>query len=256
MKKFKLVTESPGQSATDEQLSMMMTRYSLAKDYSINKDVLEIACGSGTALGYLSEVAESVVGGDIDLDLLKIASTNNENDLKISVKFIDAQNIELPNTYFDTIIFFEAIYYLDDISKFVEESLRVLRPKGTILISTVNCEWHGFNASPFFTRYSTAEDLINLFPESVCVNLLMSFLDSPKKSNYFVSLIRRIAIILNLVPRTMKGKQLLKRIFYGKLTKIPSQLYDGLGKVNNFVDYKDHKYEVQNYKQLYLIINK
>lgn len=256
MKQFKLVTESPGQGATFEQLSMIMTRYSLAKNYSINKDVLEIACGSGTALGYLSEVARSVVGGDIDNDLLKIARANNENNFKTSVQFIDAQNIEFPNSCFDTIIFFEAIYYLENAKKFIEECLRILRPNGTIIISTVNCEWHGFNPSPFSTRYFKAADLIQLFPNTVSVSLLMSFLDLPKKSNYFISLIRRIAIFLNLVPKTMKGKQLLKRIFYGKLTKIPNQLYDGLGKVNDFVDYKNHKNEVRSYKQLYLIINK
>jgi SAM-dependent methyltransferase len=256
MKQFKLVTESPGQGATCEQLSMMMTRYSLAKGYSIDKDVLEIACGSGTALGYLSSVAKSVVGGDIDQHLLKIACINNQGDLKISVKLIDALSIEFPDSYFDTIIFFEAIYYLDNVNKLVEECLRVLRPNGTILISTVNCEWHGFNASPFSTRYLKAEELINLFPNSAGVSLLMSFLDLPRKSNYFISLIRRIAISFNMVPRTMKGKQLLKRIFYGKLTKIPIQLYDGLGKVNDFVEYKDHKNKIKNFKQLYLIINK
>ena len=145
---------------------------------------------------------------------------------------------------------------MDNVNKFVEECLRILRPNGTILISTVNCEWHGFNISPFSTRYFKAEDLINLFPGSVNVSLLLSFIDLPKKSNYFISLIRRIAISLNLVPRTMKGKQLLKRIFYGKLTKIPNKIYDGLGKVNYFVDYKEYKNENKNFKQMYLIIKK
>ena len=86
MKKFNLVTEAPGQRATQEQLSMMMTRYNLAKEYSINKDIIEIACGSGTGLGYLSEFAKTVVGGDIDQELLEIANYNNCNINNISNK--------------------------------------------------------------------------------------------------------------------------------------------------------------------------
>jgi SAM-dependent methyltransferase len=256
MKNFNLVTEAPGQRATRQQLSMIMTRYNLAKEYSINKDIIEIACGSGIGLGYLSEVATSVVGGDIDQELLKISNVNNYDKDKISIHFLDAQNIPFPNLHFDTIIFFEAIYYLESVNLFVEECLRILRPNGTILISTVNCQWHGFNPSPFSTKYFNAEELLELFPKSMNINLLMSFIDLPKKSNYFISLIRRLAILLNLFPKTMKGKQLLKRIFYGKLIKIPHKIYDGLGEVNELIEYKDKKADIKNFKQLYLIISK
>ena len=65
-----------------------------------------------------------------------------------------------------------------------------------------------------------------------------------------------MAISYKLIPRTMKGKQFLKRIFYGKLKNIPNQLFDGLAEVNDFVEYKDFKNEVKNFKQLYLIIEK
>jgi hypothetical protein len=39
-----------------------------------------------------------------------------------------------------------------------------------------------------------------------------------------VSLLRRSAVALGLVPRTMTGKAWLKRIFYGRLEPVPARL--------------------------------
>ena len=36
-----------------------------------------------------------------------------------------------------------------------------------------------------------------------------------------VALIKRIAVTLHLIPKTMKGKEFLKRIFFGKLLVSP-----------------------------------
>lgn len=66
MSDFSSVTEVPGLRATDEQRSMLYTRYHLARTRSVGKDVLEVACGAGLGLGYLAETARSVTGVGID----------------------------------------------------------------------------------------------------------------------------------------------------------------------------------------------
>ena len=43
-----------------------------------------------------------------------------------------------------------------------------------------------------------------------------------------VSLIKRFAVRFHLIPRTMKGKEFLKRIFLGKLVPLPAELEDGM----------------------------
>lgn len=43
-----------------------------------------------------------------------------------------------------------------------------------------------------------------------------------------VSLIKKAAIKLHLMPKTMKGKEKLKRIFMGKLKPLPPEITDGL----------------------------
>ena len=39
-----------------------------------------------------------------------------------------------------------------------------------------------------------------------------------------VSLIKRTAVTMHLMPRSMKGKVWLKRIFYGHITPLPAEL--------------------------------
>ena len=58
-------------------------------------------------------------------------------------------------------------------------------------------------------------------------------LDSvPQKA---VSLIKGAAISLHLIPGSMKGKEWLKRIFYGRLTPFPAELEGELGHSQSLV---------------------
>ena len=46
-----------------------------------------------------------------------------------------------------------------------------------------------------------------------------------------VLLVKRAAVALRLVPKTMKGKALLKRLFFGPLQPAPAELTPGFGTV-------------------------
>ena len=254
MVNYSNVTEIPGQKATSSQLSMMMTRYHLAKLHSVNKDVLEVACGSGTGLGYISEAARSVVGGDIDVELVKIATNNYDGTSNVKVQILDAQNLTFSDNSFDLILLFEAIYYIPDVDAFIAEALRVVRPGGKIIIATVNCDWHGFNPSPYSVKYYQGKELLTMFEGKAKSELLVGFKDMPTGSNYYTSQVRRIAAKFGLIPNTMKSKEKLKRLFYGKLKPIPIVLYEGLAKVETLIPYEDVKDNDRFYKQLYLVV--
>jgi len=47
---YSLITEFPGLQATQEQLERLYQRYHFAKQFAPEKDVLEVACGSGIVL--------------------------------------------------------------------------------------------------------------------------------------------------------------------------------------------------------------
>jgi hypothetical protein len=43
-----------------------------------------------------------------------------------------------------------------------------------------------------------------------------------------IAIIKRIAVALHLIPKTMKGKEFFKRIFFGKLVPLPHEITEGM----------------------------
>ena len=58
---------------TSEQLQIIYARYRFASELCDDKEVLEVACGSGQGPGCLAKKAKRVVGGDIDENNLSFA---------------------------------------------------------------------------------------------------------------------------------------------------------------------------------------
>lgn len=251
------VTEVPGHKATNAQFSIMRTRYNLARSHSSKEsDVLEIACGSGIGLGYISKNANKVIGGDIDLDLLSYAKKTYEGSPEVSVIELDAHKLPFEDNSFDLVIIFEAIYYFPIIQDVLDEVNRVLRKGGKLIISTVNKEWHGFNPSPFSFKYYEHDELKDLLVnKNFIVKTYCGFEDLPKSSNFVVTSLKRIAVKLNLIPKTMKGKEFLKRVFYGKLKPLPNVLTDDIGELEN-IELINGAKDLINFKVLYYICEK
>jgi SAM-dependent methyltransferase len=222
---FSTVTEQPEQGATRLQLAMLATRYAWAANHAAGKDVAEIACGAGLGLGWIARVARSVEAGDVNDANCRAAIETYAGRTKIHVRRMDALHLPFPDASFDLLLLFEAIYYLADAEAFFEEARRVLRPGGTLLISTVNREWTGFNPSPFHTRYYSATELQDALARSgFASDLKAGFEQRRGVRDRLVGNLRRAAVALRIIPSTMDGKALLKRLFYGPLERIPREL--------------------------------
>lgn len=225
---FSGVTEAPGHAVTGEALSMLYTRYRFAVPSCQGKDVLEVACGSGQGLGYLAKTARRVVGGDYTWNLLCMARAHYRGRLPL-LQF-DAHALPFRSSTFDIILLYEAIYYLPHPERFLDECRRVLREKGILVLCSVNKEWPDFNPSPFSTRYFAASELAALLRERhFQADLFAAF---PSKTGSLqdavISWIKRTAVALHLIPKTMKGKAWLKRLFLGPLYPVPPEVHDGM----------------------------
>lgn len=221
---FTTVTETPGARLSKHGMAMLCHRYRTALDHCAGKDVLEVACGAGQGLGYLARQAKRVVGGDCTPHLVQIARQHYKE--RILVSELDAHHLDLPERSFDVVILFEALYYLASPQKFLQECRRVLRPGGIVLISTINREWEDFNPSPFSTKYHSARELSELLREQrFQPELFGAFpVGGGSLRDAVVSLVKRAAVALHLVPKTMGGKEFLKRIFFGSLIPLPPEL--------------------------------
>jgi ubiquinone/menaquinone biosynthesis C-methylase UbiE len=225
---YATVAELPGQGSSSEQLSMLYTRYAFAASRVQHQRVLEIACGAGMGLGYLAERPNWVVGGDCTESLLREARTTYRG--KMPLVRLDAQALPFCAGSADLILLYEAIYYLARPEAFLQECRRVLSNHGLLILSSVNREWADFHPSPFHQRYFSVRELETLFLEQhFKVEIFGAFPHenhSPK--DHLVSVIKRLAIKGRLVPSTMRSKQWLKRLVFGKLLTIPSVIADGL----------------------------
>jgi len=225
---YSTVTEQPEQGATRLQLAMLRTRYAWASGQAANKDVAEIACGAGLGLGWLARMARRVEAGDLNDANCRIAQETYEGRENIRVQPLDALDLPFEPSSLDLVLLFEAIYYLTDADVFFEEARRVLRRGGSLLISTVNREWTGFNPSPFHSRYFSAAELTQaLASHGFAVRMYSGFPERRGVLDALIRQVRRAAVAMNLIPNTMAGKAFLKRMFYGSLQPIPPELVPG-----------------------------
>jgi len=249
---FSGVTEATGNQIALEALSMLYTRYRFAASFCAGKDVLEVACGGGAGLGYLAKTARSVIGGDYTNQLAR--QVRNHYQEKLPVVRFDAEALPFRDNSFDVLVLYEALYYLPHPNRFLEESLRVLRKPSCLLICTANKDLDGFNPSPFSNGYLSAPQLCNFLEKyGFTVELRAAF---PAKitstKGRLVTLVKQAAIRLGLMPKTMKGKALLKRLFIGPLVSVPSEIQEDLASYYQPEPISSSNPETQ-YKVLYAI---
>lgn len=225
---FLKVTELPGEEISQEQLERLCHRYYWAAEYVRDRDVLEVACGAGPGLRYLVERAQSVKAGDFSPEVLARAQRHVGTDVELRV--FDAQDMPYPDASFDTVIIFEALYYVPSAEKFLAEAKRVLRPGGLLLISSANRDLYDFNPSPHSTVYHGVVELRQLLKRAGFNPAFFGYLkvDQVSLRQRILRPIKKIAVELNLMPKTMSGKKILKRLVFGRMVAMPDTVVEGL----------------------------
>ena len=223
---FATVTETPGTAALPETLDALRTRYELASRLAAGGDVLEVGCGPGMGLGYLQRRCRQVVGGEYDAGLVRRARAHY--GARLPLCRLDAGVLPFVDAAFDLVLLLEAVYYLPEPARFVAEARRVLRPGGALLICSANCERPDFNPSPHTFSYLGAAALGDLLrAEGFAVELAAAFpAAEPGPTAGLYRLLRATAVKLRLIPRTMAGKERLKRLLYRGLRPLPAELTD------------------------------
>lgn len=224
---FATVTEVAGEPISAEQLRKLHLRYCWAQKFCAGKDVVEVACGTGPGLAALAAAGRSLVGGDVDFDLVRRAKTYY--GARIPLLVFSANRMPFVDNSKDIVVIAEALYYLQDVEGFVRECRRVLRPGGIVLVITVNPDVWDFHRSEFSRRYYGVPELLELFG-SLGFSATV-FGSSPVERMALrqraLRPLKRLAVALNLMPRTMAGKRWLKRIVFGAGLEMPREIACG-----------------------------
>lgn len=250
---FTTVTELPGGGATDEQLSMAVTRYNLAAELGKNKSILELASGPGIGLGIMAKNASMVVGADIDPIQIKMG--NDYYKGRFQLIEASAEKIPFETSSFDVVLILEAIYYIQNLQDFISEVKRVLKPNGLLLISYPNNEWANFNPSPFTFKYFKVQEMHEFLDSNgFATYSLLGFqhrTDTLKAK--VIDLIRTMAVKLRLIPKSFAIKDVFKRLFLGKLRPIPSELQISDGYLYPLVKFEDCRVDYKSFRVVYTI---
>jgi ubiquinone/menaquinone biosynthesis C-methylase UbiE len=221
---YSTVTERAGDEISQEQLERLCHRYYWAGSYCDGKDVTEVACGTGPGLGYLLQKAESLCAGDYTPSILAIAQEHYKE--RLDLRQFDAQAMPYEDQSMDVLILFEAIYYLPDILKFIYECRRVLRSGGRVLIATANKDLYDFNPSPYTHAYYGVVELHQLFEEHRFDIECFGHLSVQEVSirQRILRPIKGFVVKFGLMPKSMVGKKLLKRLVFGEMIPMPAEI--------------------------------
>jgi 2-polyprenyl-3-methyl-5-hydroxy-6-metoxy-1,4-benzoquinol methylase len=137
--------------------------YRFALPHVAGRQVLEVGCGEGYGTALLATAAAAVVGIDYDaLTAAHAAATYPQ------ARFVRANlaALPVPTASVDVVVTLQVIEHVWNHGQFVGECLRVLRPGGTLLVSTPNRLTFspGLDApvNPFHTKEFTAAELTAL----------------------------------------------------------------------------------------------
>lgn len=134
--------------------------YDLVRERARDRRVLEIGCGAGYGAAQLAEVAEQIVGVDIDPDSLRRARDEGGVDVARSDP---SRGIPFPAASFDLLVSFQVLEHIppDHVDAFLDEIRRVLVPDGLFVVTTPNRRlrllplqrpWNPYHAKEYTAR--------------------------------------------------------------------------------------------------------
>ncbi|TCP99686.1 class I SAM-dependent methyltransferase [Serpentinicella alkaliphila] len=173
-----------------------IARYEFAKRF-VKGRVLDIACGVGYGADILldgpqEEEIEEIVGLDISKESIEYAKYMY-GFLKTKFYVQDITQDNLPVTYgiFDTIVCFETIEHLVDDYSFIKSLQKLLKPMGTLIISTPFGKGRGIPCSnPYHIhQYKEGEflDLLSVFSKVDMYKQIDQIIEKPiENKKYYI----------------------------------------------------------------------
>ena len=145
---------------------------------------------------------------------------------RVKIGCFDALQMPWDDASKDVVIIYEAIYYLPSFPDFLDECLRVLRPRGNLLIATANKDLSDFNPSPHSHSYYGVVELESVLNSKGFESAFYGYMTAVGTSVRQKRLrpIKQLAVNLGLMPKTMAGKKLLKKLVFGGLVKMPAEI--------------------------------
>lgn len=224
---FSAETEMPGTKVSRDQLQIICHRYYFSSQFVSEKEVLEVGCGPGIGLGYLSRNAKRVIGGDITQNSLRYAQEHYNG--RVGLVSMDAHKLPFRDSCFDVVIAVATIIYLD-LPIFFDECHRVLNRGGVLILNTPNKDIPNFQGSRLSKNYFSTPDLFALLNRHhFDANFFGAF---PILKNPMIETVMRAwgSKILNMLPKGRAIRESIGNIIDGRNLILNEELDDEIVK--------------------------
>jgi SAM-dependent methyltransferase len=134
-------------------------RYFLTLELCREKDVLDVASGEGYGTALLGTVARTAKGLEIDPASVEHARGSYQRP---NIEFLqgDCARMPFPDSAFDVVVSFETLEHVEAQATFLAEVKRVLRPGGSLLLSSpVRGIYSPGEANPFHVHELSPDEL-------------------------------------------------------------------------------------------------
>ncbi|MCT8137140.1 class I SAM-dependent methyltransferase [Anaerobacillus sp. CMMVII] len=178
---------------TNGMLLEHTARYYFSTPY-VRGRVLDIACGTGYGSQMVAkknkQEIDEMIGVDIDEETLKYAKQHYYHPI-LTFQKENALDPHLPEKLgtFDTILSFETIEHIEDDELFMKNMYELLKPGGTLVLSTPFGKGRGIpSGQPFHVHQLTNEEFINLFKPFSEVEIFYQrgvTIEPPRKGVYY-----------------------------------------------------------------------
>jgi len=101
--------------------------------------ILDVGCGGGLVCEPLARLGAGVTGLDADQNAIEVAKHHaDESGLTIDYKSMSAEELAETGVQFDVVLALEIIEHVSDSAAFVETIIKLCKPNGLIIFSTLN----------------------------------------------------------------------------------------------------------------------
>jgi len=124
--------------AVAESFDNIISTYSASRRYNalipfIKGRVLNAGTGTGSLSRFFNPEG-GLIHLDISINMCRVARKKTGNPVLCA----DAEDLPVADRTFDTIVGSEMIYYLNSPERFFKEAFRILKPGGTLLVTSAN----------------------------------------------------------------------------------------------------------------------
>lgn len=175
-----------------------------------NKDIVEIGCGRGGGLAFITSTFAPASAIGIDVNKLAISFCNHYYNLKgLSFLHGDAHKLPLESNICDIVINVESSHRYTDMNAFLKEVFRILRPGGYFLFTD-------------FRRYDEIENLKRELKKNGMIMVKERIINQEVVSSLNLDNTRKHNLIKKLAPR------FLHKVAQNFATIVGSETYNNL----------------------------